>query len=252
MLLWSTLSACQFLVEVREPPTEVSYGGTVYDGLPDGDGDVVLSAGTVDFLVPDADPGADRQALIDAGELYEATQPYSSSPGYWQATLPADTELVVRIETESSYPSVFSGRSPSWTGYWFAGVLFSWEKTTTDEFLVSLADQLGVDLAPLDDGEKVHLWGVTRDDEQAARLEGRKITVIDGADRDVNVYPFEITEEGLLSQNYDAPVHYFFAFNLEPGDIALVLEGESGETVTERYPTLGGDMIGAWWLGVPR
>jgi hypothetical protein len=251
MVLIATLSACQFLVEVREPPTEVSYGGTIYDGVPTGDADAVLTDGTVDFMVPTVDLEEPRQDLIDDGLLWVGSQPFSSSPGYWQVTLPVETELAVRMETPSSYPSVFTGRSPSWSGYWFAGVLFTWDRVYTDEFLYSLTEQLGVTAADLDDGERVHLWGVLRDEEEAARLEGRKITIIDGDGAEATVYPFELTEDGFLSQTYDAPVHYFYAFNLAPGDIQLVLEGPSGDTVTEHYPTRGGDMIGAWWLGVP-
>ena len=251
MVLIATLSACQFLMEVREAPEEVSYGGTIYDGVPTGDADVVLTEGTVDFMVPTVDLDRERQSLMEEGVLWEATQPYSSSPGYWQVTLPVDTEVAVRLETPSSYPSVFTGQSPSWSGYWFAGVLFTWDRDYTAELLGGLGEQLGVTVADLDDGERVHLWGVLRDDDEAEKLEGRKITVIDGDGVEASVYPFELTEDGFLSQNYDAPVHYFYAFNLAPGDIQLVLEGSSGDTVTEHYPTRGGDMIGAWWLGVP-
>jgi len=211
----------------------------------------VLTLGTVDFMLPKADLTLGIDALVDAGQLWAASQPYESSPGYWQVTLPIDTQVAVRMETPSSYPSVFTGRSPSWSGYWFAGVLFTWDRVYTTEFLASLAEQLSITLDDLDDGDSVHLWGVLRDDDQAVKLEGRKITVIDGDGHDASVYPFELTEDGFLAQNYDAPVHYFFAFNLAPGDIQLVLEGPSGDTVTEHYPTLGGDMIGAWWLGVP-
>lgn len=251
MLLLATLSGCQFLVEIREPPAQVSFGGTIYDGVPTGGEDVVLTSGTVDFMSPDVDLSLPMALLIADGAWWPASQPFPSSPGYWQAALPPDTPVVTRIETESSYPSVFAGRTPTWDGYWFAGVLFSWDRAYTSEFLGGLADQLSVGLADLDDGEAVHLWGVVRDDEAAARLEGRKITVLDGAGDEARVFSFELTEDGYLSENLGAPVHYFFALNLAPGDIQLTLEGPSGDSETEHYPTRGGDMIGAWWLGVP-
>ncbi len=251
MSLLLTLSACQFLVEIREVPTDVEFGGVVYNGVVTGEDDERLTEGTVDFMVPTVDLGEDRQALIDNEKLWEASQPYSSSPGYWEVTLPAEIELVVRLETEGSYPSVFAGESPAWTGFWYAGVLFSWDREYTAGFLEDLADQLGVSLDDLDDGESVHLWGVVRDDDEAQRLEGRHITVTDGAGEEAQIHAFELTEDGVLAENLGAPVHYFFALNLAPGDIQLRLEGSGGGTVTEHYPTLGGDMIGAWWLGVP-
>jgi hypothetical protein len=251
MWLIISLGACQFLTEVRDPPSEVNFGGTIYDGVPTGDDDPVLSVGTVDFMVPTIDLAIDRQLLIDNGQIWAATQPYSSSPGYWQATLPVETKFAVRLEAEGSYPSVFAGLSPSWDGYWFAGVLFSWDKAYTDDFMGGLADQLSVSLDDLNAGQSVHMWGLLRDDDEAQKLEGRHITVTDGEGVEARVYAFELTEEGLLSENLGSPVHYFFAMNLAPGDVQLRLEGPSGDAVIEHYPTRGGDMIGAWWLGVP-
>ena len=55
----------------------------------------------------------------------------------------------------------------------------------------------------------------------------------------------------MLHESLGAPVDHFFALNLAPGDISVELVGTGGATTTVTYPTLGGEMIGAWWLGVP-
>ena len=173
--MWfSAFVACQFLTEVREQPSEVRYGGWVYDGYLTGVDDEVLADGTVDFFDPSADPDEDWEALEEDGLMWPGEQPYEGSPGYWRAVVPPEADVVVRLAAEDSYDSVWRGRSAEWDSIWLGGALFTWDREYTGAFLASLAEQLGVDLQDLDDGGVVHLWGRTWSEEHADRAWARR------------------------------------------------------------------------------
>ena len=53
-----------------------------------------------------------------------------------------------------------------------------------------------------------------------------------------------VEEDGSWQLTDTAPVDYFFAFGLPPGELELV---EAGVTL-ERYIASPGDMVLAWWL----
>jgi hypothetical protein len=228
MLLF-VLSACElltpYLEEVREEPTEVYYGGNVVQGAPNGENDL-LESGLLAFW--------DLQGDL----LAEAEQPYAASPGYWRAQLPISEPFLLRIEAEDSYPALWRFLSPAQTGLWFTGALFSWPHAQVDPFFEALGETLDVEIADLKTKEVVHLWGQVQNPEDASLGDW---LVRDGEGKRPIVYAFEITEDGTLVETEQAPIHYFFAFNLSPGDI---------EVAGVNYAAQPGDLISAWWYEV--
>jgi hypothetical protein len=228
MLLF-ILSACEvltpYLEEVREPPTEVLYGGSVLQGAPISE-NVLLETGAVTFFD------------LSGEVLAEAEQPYPSNLGYWRASLPVSKAYALRIEAEDSYPSVWRATTPDQTGLWFTGALFSWPYAQVDPFFESLSESLSLEIADLKTEDVVHLWGQVLNPEVA--------TIGDWLVRDADgkrpeVYGFAIQEDGALVQTEVAPIHYFFAFNLSPGNI---------EVAGVNYIAEAGDLITAWWYEV--
>jgi len=58
-------------------------------------------------------------------------------------------------------------------------------------------------------------------------------------------------ESGELTLAGDGPVEFFFAFNLIEGDTTLEVRSAGGEIQTTVYPTRGGDLLSAFYIGVP-
>jgi hypothetical protein len=228
MLLFA-LSACDlltpYLEEVREDPTEVYYGGSVLQGAPTGENSL-LEIGSLTFWDED-------------GELMaEGEQPYTSSPGYWRALLPVNTPYGLRIESDESYPALWRATTPSQTGLWFTGALFSWPHAQIDPFFEALGESLDIEIADLKTEDVVHLWGQVSNPEDAELSDW---LVRDANGKRPTIYAFEIAEDGVLIQTEQAPIHYFFAFNLSPGDI---------EVAGVNYAAQAGDLISAWWYEV--
>jgi len=82
MVLLPLLLACGTERGLRDAPTEVTYGGWVYDSLLY---EGVFAEGTVTFTL-----GADALA---EGATVAAEQPYAGYEGYWLATLPPEAPL---------------------------------------------------------------------------------------------------------------------------------------------------------------
>jgi len=228
-MLLLALTGCElltpYLEEVREDPVEVLYGGSVLQGAPTGDNEV-MSEGTVRFF------------SLDGSLLAEAEQPYSTSPGFWRALLPVDYPYTLRIKAEDSYPAVWRATTPSQTGVWFTGAVFSWPHDQVDPFFEVLAENIGTEIADLKTEDVVHVWGQTTNPEAATLADW---PVRDGVGKRPDVYGYEILEDGSMQRTEQAPMHYVFAFNLAPGDIEV-----AGVT----YSAEAGDLITAWWYEV--
>ena len=228
-MLLLTLSACDvltpYLEEVRETPTEVLYGGSVVQGAPVGE-NLLLEAGSVTFFD------------LSGEVLAEAEQPYASNLGYWRAKVPVSTPYILRIEAEDSYPSIWRDTTPGQAGLWFTGALFSWPHAQVDPFFESLSENLSIEIADLKTEDVVHLWGQVLNPE-AATISDWLVRDSDG--KRPEVYGFAIQEDGSMVQTEEAPIDYFFAFNLTPGDI---------EVAGVNYSAEAGDLISAWWFEV--
>ncbi len=227
------LTACSYLEEVREPYTEITVAGTVYDGPYAGSDTPIFTEGSLTWTDLDG-------VVLDEGEA-----PYEDLPGYWVGQLPVGTEYVLRVEGPAHHPAIFRGRTSDQPMLWYGGTVFSWPAEQVDPLLDDVAASLGRTVADLGDGERVHLWGVPLDPEA---FEAAQAEVVGGDGQAAELVAFRIASNGTwLEAQPGEPVDLFFCFDLAPGDVVLRYGGMD----IERWPTRGGDLVAAWWLEVP-
>ncbi|HJN75229.1 MAG TPA: hypothetical protein QGF58_14975 [Myxococcota bacterium] len=220
------LLACY--VVTPEPSSEVTVQGWVYDSPLAGEGEVI-STGSVTYL--------DNNLV----ELTEAEQPFPSYPGYWRATIPADEEYNLVIDGGEGYhPAIWRGRAPTGDAQSFP--VFGFRSEQVDTFFEDLEAVTGVDVH-VGTEDLVHVWGSPNDPESVS---GDEIGVYANGGAG-GVLAFAVNDEGVLEQTVDSPVHYFFAFNLEPGEIVVAFD-QDGVVTEEAYATVGGDIVAPWYF----
>lgn len=242
-MLLILLAGCEYLEEQRETPAFVYYGGTVLSDP--ADSSALLTDGELRFR-----DDAGEVFVDDDGEpLDEAERPYAdSSPGYWRAQVPADVPFQLTVAPAADgYPAVFRGRTPSGDGVWFTSFVFSWPQIALDEHVASMGEQLGAEPTVLSESGLVHLWGSFYLPEAAPG----DLVVTDGAGNVVDVHYWVVVDEDTDDQDDEtlaafapgavdpeliepataAPVTWFTAFDLEPGEITIT-SGELSETYT--------------------
>lgn len=208
----------------RDAPTEVAYGGWVYDSLLY---EAVFAEGTLTFTVP--------TNAAPAGEALAAEQPYEGYDGYWLATLPPSVPFELRVEGEGAYPSVWAGDTPGANGTWFPGAVFAAGSVEVDALLAGLDLPEGVVPGSLAAGA-IHLWGRPSDgtDWDCAAV------LVNGA----TPLCYVLEEDGSLRRVDAGPFDMFFAFDLPPGEIVLS-DGFGGG---EAWAAVEGDLVMAWWV----
>lgn len=238
------------LFDVREEPTEVSLSGYIYRGpFPDAEDPVISGEGaSLEFL------DEEGELLASAEEIYPETY-----PGYWQAILPPDAPFSLRIDGGGDcYPALWLGRSPPRDGLFPADApagsgtragVFGWPTALVDPFFESVAVAEGVTVEPLDDGQLAHLWGGPLDPDA---IRGDRIYVQDGDGDEATVFAYAIDDAtGSLVRTAAAPVHYFLAFNLAPGDITVSFEDDAGQVAVSTYTAAGGEIVAPWFFRGP-
>ncbi len=215
---------------------EVLYAGTVSQG-PVAEDVLLVEEGSLSF----ADPST-------GGLLAEGSQPYASELGFWEVVLPRRAEFQLRIESPDAYPTVWRGRAPNRRGWWYTGALFSWPHAVWDSFAEELEAQGMGPFPDLNDGERAALWGAPVDKNlQVIPLGPGRVSVVDGDGLLAEVLLVGAAE---VPEGESVPT-FFLAFDLAPGDITVLVSGESGEVVETHYTAQGGDVISAWWFEVP-
>lgn len=217
-MLLSLLLACGAERGLRAAPDVVSYGGWVYSGPPSAE--VVLADGALTFTTAEGD--------------VEAAQPYADYPGYWLAELPPATPFQLRLEGEGAYPTVWAGDTPGANGSWFAGAVFAAEQAYIDDLLASLDTGMR-SVGALGDGA-VHLWGLPNDREAWDCAE------VSVQSRGVSCYAFD--DAGAIGPVSEGPFDWFFAFDLDAGEVTL----DDGTGPTETWTAAPGDLVMALWL----
>ncbi len=240
------LAGCQYLEEVREDLTEVTWSGYIYAYLQDADEPVVLSQQTADS--PITDPIVELVDLTDA-TLLEATQPFSSSPGYWRfEDAPVGEEVAIRVSAEGMTPTVWRGRVPSGAGIWLTGAVYSYETAIYDAFFESIDGFEGMSFPSLVDSDRAALWGEPLSPEDWA---GATITVTDGAGEDVAILALAYDDTGALVEAGGGRVDLFIAPALTPGTVTLRVEATGREAVEEQWPARAGDLLSAVFFALP-
>ncbi|MDP2315320.1 MAG: hypothetical protein Q8P41_20655 [Pseudomonadota bacterium] len=221
LLLALPLVGCGAERGLRDAPTEVTYGGWVYDS-PRYEG--VLALGDLTFTLPsDVAP-----------EPVAAEQPYEGYEGYWLATLPPGVPFQLGVSSDNAYPTVWAGDSPGANGTWFVGAVFAAETTYVDALFAGLDLPEGTAPGALADGA-VHLWGTA----YAGEWDCSVVTVNGTAP-----FCYVLAEDGTLARVTTGPFDMFFAFDLAPGEIVV----EDGFGGREAWTADPGDLVMAWWM----
>lgn len=213
------LLACGSERGVREAPTEVSYGGWIYDG-PSAEG--VFTGGDATFQFED--------------EAIAAEEPYEGYPGYWmpEDPLPPDAPFQLTLSGAGSYTTAWAGDTPSANGYWLPGYLFA----MPPDYWEGLVEGLGLPTGQRPDGVDeggVHLWGLPLDEDWQCE----DLLVNGEAPR-----CYAISDDGVLSAVDEGPIDWFFAFDLEPGEVVL----DDGLGGGETWTVDAGTIVMALWL----
>ncbi len=216
-----------------EAASSVNWYGSIIDGPYTGENGV-LSGG--DVLVDD----------LDGERLAEGTEPYSDTPGYWKLQVPPGEPVAIHLAGEEQLPAVWRGTTPTSTGYWYTGALFSYHEETWLPFFEDLEGQQGVSIEPLGE-DSCWLWGAPYDPDAWA---GAEIELLDGEGEPAVVLAYTLTEDDLLVLTSDEPVYYFFAFNMAPGDVTLSVQAADGRSLEETWPAWGGEVVSAWYVAL--
>ncbi|MCP4807629.1 MAG: hypothetical protein GY913_33740 [Proteobacteria bacterium] len=207
---------------------KVNVQGWVYDSPIAGDGEVV-STGSVTFL---------DQALV---EMAVGEQPFPDYPGYWRAELDSGVEYTAVIDGGEGYhPAIWKGRAPTGDGLIFP--MFGWNVDHVDPFFEGLEEGVGIDIH-VGTEALVHVWGATLDRDS---IHADDISILSNGGAG-GVLAFVVEDGVLVEAEPDGPVDYFFAFNLEPGEITVVLD-QDGTVTEEFYGAQGGDIVAAWYF----
>lgn len=243
-LLTGCESLSVFLEEQRTLPTEIYWTGTVLDGP---------YAEDVGYFTGGAITATDHagDALVSvAGEELDAPYEVEGDPGTWVLTVPVHTEILLRLSGDGFANTVWSTDTPDGRAYWFTGALFARSIEDLDATFAAYVEAglLGALPQDLAQGAVVHLWAEPLEPEAWA---GAEIHLTDGSGAEVPVVRITADDEGQLGlAGADDPVSQLFAFDLTPGDVILEVTTADGRGLTESWPTLGGDLLNASFLGL--
>lgn len=204
----------------------ISWSGYVY-ASPDTSTGAMVEDGPVSFVVDGEE------------EPVEAEQPYENYPGYWSVTLAPGVKTQIELTSAAAWPTVWRATAPETDAAWLGGALVAADTAFMDEFVGALPLGPLTSVDDLADGEVTHLLGTPLDDG----WDCAQVTVA-GEPADC----FAVGDDGTVTQVDSGSFDYFFAFNLEPGDIVV----DSGLGGGDTYSTRGGDWIFAlYFQGAP-
>ena len=234
LLLFSCMS------EPTNPSDATTWQGWVYADIP-ADNTPALEAGVLTL------------SDLDGERISEGEQRDNQRLGYWTFEIEPDQEVSIRIEGPEHYPTVWRGRTPSTTSYWYSGAIFGIATATFDAFLEELAELTQIEAASTD---SVMLYGeplpLSQTDLDA--WTDPTIRIYDGAGAVHEATMLVLDEEtgGLALPGADAsPVAAFLATGLAPGPIALVIDASDGRSTVLEYQAEAGDLLSAFAFTLP-
>lgn len=221
--------SCDLLLEQKETPDLVSWSGQVLDGPYTGENSFFTDG---EFLVEDLE----GKILADPVETKEGT---------WRINVPPEQDLVIRLNHEKMIPALWRGKAPPQNGMWFTGALFAYSSETWASYFEQFEDEIGLSWRDLDQSNN-WFWGSPLEPEIWA---GAEISLIDGESNNVSFKCYTVEDNNLVVAN-NGPIHYIMAFDLVPGDITLSVHTTDGSSLTETWPSVGGEIITAWYLAL--
>ena len=185
--------------------------------------------------------------LIDESGIFidTGTTP-SGRPNHFKRLILEEDMLSQPIELRISSPTttsiLWNGTTPSVSGTWLPGGLFSIEQNFGFEFLNTFADTVDVELTG-----SIHLWGEPFRSEEWTDV---MISLSDET-QEYPIYTFSQLPNGLISTNTDNGIDWFFAWNLPATALYLTVETSDGQVVETIYHPEEGDLISALYYALP-
>lgn len=228
------LSACVNIATV-DPDAQISWGGTVIE-------DPYLGLETAAFL----GGGVEAVDLDDA--TFSVGTESESTPGYYIVEVPPSTEVALRVTGPGQTPVVWRSLSPSGTGIWLTGALFTRDAATLDATLQTFPLASGEAPTALSLGETCAVWAMPLDPDAMA---GAIWEVFDGQGEagDMAALAFD-DETGALIDAGDGPVDLLLGLELAPGDVTLAVEAADGRTASITWPARAGDLLSGHFLAL--
>ena len=153
-----------------------------------------------------------------------------------------DKPISLRVSSPTTTPILWSGETPSKSGTWLAGGLFSIESTFGMDFLNTFATTVDLDITG-----SIHLWGEPFRPEEWIGVE---VSLYDN-EQEYPVYTFSQLPNGLISTNVDTGIDWFFAWNLPAAPLTLQVDTPNGATITTVYHPQEGDILSALYYALP-
>jgi len=150
--------------------------------------------------------------------------------------------IELRVSSPTTTPILWNGISPSTSGTWLAGGLFSIEEAFGFEFLNTFADTVDIELTG-----SIHLWGEPFRSEEWTDV---VITLSDEV-QDYPIYTFSQLPNGLISTNTESGIDWFFAWNLPATTLFLRIETSDGQMIETIYHPEEGDILSALYYALP-
>lgn len=216
------LPACTVSLATEEDDGVVAWSGFVFSS-PAVSEETYFGTGTVDFAADGAEPVAGEQPYVE------------DYPGYWAVELPASVPVVVNLDAEAAWPTVWQGVTPGTDGRWLSGALFAADVAYMTELFAALPFPMGTTPSDLDESGLVHVWGSPAD------------TGWDCADvRVAEATPtcFAIADDGSVTRVSSGEFDWFLAVDVAPGTIVVA----SGLGAEAAYAAAAGSVVMAHYF----
>lgn len=213
-------------VTVAEDDGLVAWSGWVYSD-PETSDETRLVEGTVSVCT---EPFATE-------EQYAAEQPYDDYLGYWEVRVRPGVPVNVVVQPVEGRRTLWAGDTPTSTGNWFSGSLFSAGDVWLDSVLEMLTDEGDDWLARLDAGLVLVLGA------PGNALVGCEDLLVTAEGGIPSIPACWALNEDLEPVRVEAgPVEWFLAL-VPPGEVSVGIG-----TSAERYRAEAGDVVMPWYL----
>ena len=192
------------------------------------------------------------QMLNTSGEeILSSENPYPDTSYYHELHLSQEElskNVLLLLNAENSYPTMYVGQTPTTNAIWLNGSLYSYGKTWTDSFFMSL----GQEISSPSEGEYAQLIGRPNVPEDWA---GAEFTVYHESGETYTIDRYRYDESGFLLAIQDGEefdrIDLFVCTNLQEGNVAFDVITEDSRVMTVSYYAQKGTVINATHLLFP-
>jgi len=180
-------------------------------------------------------------------QLYTAEAPYESSPYYREFSLESQDlskEVLLLVEGENVYPTMYVGTTPSTNAIWLNGALYGYGKSWTESFFLSL----GKEISSPSQGQYAQLIGRPNEPTDWANTE---LSILHSSGEEYAVERYRYDDSGFLLAIQDGEVFdridLFVSTDLPEGAITIDVH-RADESMSIAYYAINGTVINATHL----